>query len=166
MNKLVTILLLIGMWTNVAYGWGDDQLVTDAGLGILGSRGSSLSQDKFAKIGVQEELVGPFNERFNVGGWEDSRGVGYTSAAFGGYQVGYEVSNDIFQSSIWTGPSLITSTDGNLGGVLQFNETIFFGIVNKDHDSIGIAYNHFSSAGIEMPNFGRDYIGLEIKFPF
>jgi len=33
-----------------------DGIVTDVGLGQYGSKGSGLSQDKFAKLGLQEEI--------------------------------------------------------------------------------------------------------------
>lgn len=143
-----------------------DQIVTDVGLGSFGTKGSSLSQDKFAKIGWQEDVWYSLKHRFNVGGWIDSRGVGYYSSAFCGYQLGFEVTNETLQASIFSGPTIISSPDNALGGIVQFNESIFFGIVDKDRDSIGVAYNHFSSAGLEMPNLGRDFLGLEIKFPF
>lgn len=144
----------------------DDQLVTDVGLGEFGSRGASLSQDKFAKLGWQEDLWYTLKQRFNVGGWLDTRGEGYSSSAFTGYQLGFEVKNDTFEGSVWSGPTLISTPDQALGGYFQFNETLFFGIVDKDEDSIGIAYNHLSSAGLEMPNLGKDFMGLEIKWPF
>ena len=144
----------------------NDQISTEIGLGVFGTRGSSLSQVKFVKLGLQEDLWYSFKERFNVGGWTDSRGDGRSGSGFAGYQVGFEVTNDTFQASIFTGPTLISSPDIALGGILQFNETIFFGIVNKQNETIGIAYNHFSSAGLEAPNLGRDFMGLQIKFPF
>lgn len=162
MNKLALLLLLMS-----SVAWADgDQIITDVGLGQFGSRGSSLSQDKFAKVGIQEEIWGPFQQRFNLGGWLDTRGPGYSSAAFTGYQVGYEVSNSIFQASVWTGPTIISATDQVLGGYFQLNETIFFGIVDRDRDAIGMVYNHLSSGPLATPNLGRDYLGLEIKVPF
>jgi len=143
-----------------------DQIVVDGGLGVFGTEGSSLSQVKFGKVGIQEDLWYNLKQRFNTGMWLDDRGGGRKSSGFGGYQVGYEVTNDVLQASIWSGPTLISSPDIALGGYFQFNETLYLGIVDKDRNSIGIAYNHFSSAGIETPNLGNDFIGLEIKFPF
>ena len=68
---------------------------------------------------------------------------------------------------IFSGPTLISSTDVALGGYFQFNETAYLGIRDPNtDDSIGIAYNHFSSAGLESPNVGKDFMCLEIKFPF
>lgn len=143
-----------------------DDVFIDAGLGTFSTEGTSLSQVKFAKVGVQEDIWYALKQRFNGGGWMDTRGNGHTSSAFAGYQLGFAVPNDTFEMSIFSGPTLISSPDVALGGVFQFNETIFFGIRDKDNESIGIAYNHFSSAGIESPNIGRDFMCLEIKFPF
>jgi hypothetical protein len=143
-----------------------DTFFVDGGLGIFSTEGHSLSQTKFLKIGVQEDLWYALKQRFDGGFWLDTRGDGRTSSGFMGYQLGFEVKNDLFVGSIWSGPALISSPDIALGGIVQFNETIFFGIVDKSGDNIGIAYNHFSSAGLEMPNLGKDFIGLEIRFPY
>jgi hypothetical protein len=169
-------LLVLGFMLLSVNGWAqdknnpdvqdEDQMVIDAGLGILGNKGPSLSQVKFAKIGYQETLWNALKQRFNGGGWLDSRGDGRTSSGFVGYQLGFEVQNDIFQASVWSGPGLISSPDVALGGPIQFNETIFFGIVNYRNESIGLAYNHWSSASLYAINQGRDFLGLEIKFPF
>lgn len=143
-----------------------DEMFLDAGLGAFSTEGHSLSQVKFIKAGVQEDIWDTFEHKMNVGGWLDSRGEGRTSSAFIGYQIGFDVRNDILEVSVWSGPTLISSTDAALGGNFQFNETIFFGVRDKHDNVIGMAYNHFSSAGLEMPNMGKDFMCLEIKFPF
>lgn len=158
--KYLFMLMFLSSWAQA------DQFVTDVGLGAFGSKGDTPVQDKFAKVGIQEDVWFPLKQRFNLGGWSDLRGNGYDSSAFLGYQLGFEVTNQVFQMSVWSGPSVITNPDSALGGPLQFNETVFFGIVDKDKNAIGIAYNHLSSAGIYDPNQGRDYIGMEISFPF
>ena len=140
------------------------ELVVDGGLGILDSKGYSLSQDKFAKIGYQETLWYALKERINTGLWLDTRSDKYSSSGFAGYQIGFDVRNSILEASIFSGPTLISNTDQDLGGHLQFNESIFLGIVDDKHESFGIAYNHFSSAGLASPNIGRDFFCLEIKF--
>ena len=157
--------ILLTVFTEKCHAQGD-QIVIDAGLGILNSEGSSLSQNKFAKIGVEEDLWYNLKQKINVGEWLDNRGYGYSNSAFTGYQLGFEVSNEVLEASVWSGPTLIGAPDAALGGPIQFNETIYLGIVDKDKNSIGMVYNHFSSAGIYVPNLGRDYLGLEIKWPF
>ncbi len=160
MNKFALLLILV---SSIAHAKGDE-LLLDAGLGAFSTEGYSLSQVKFAKIGLQEDLWYSLKQRFNVGGWLDNRGQGRTSSAFGGYQIGFDVQNDVFEASVFSGPSLISSPDVALGGIAQFNETVFFGIKDKAGETIGMAYNHFSSAGLEMPNMGKDFMCLEIKF--
>lgn len=144
----------------------DDQWAIDGGLGVFSTQGTSLSDVKFAKVGIQEDIWDAFKQRVSVGGWLDSRGSGYSGSAFGGYQLGFEVNNSVFQGGIFTGPTLISTTDKDLGGIFQFNDSINFGIKDDRGNVIGIVYNHFSSAGLESPNLGKDFMGLEIKFPF
>jgi hypothetical protein len=158
------LVLILMVLPSLAYGQ-DDQVVMDFGLGIFGTEGSGLSQVKFAKVGLEEDVWNALKQRFNVGAWLDSRGGGRSNSGFTGYQLGFEVTNDVLQASMWSGPCIISQPDIALGGIVQFNETIFLGVVDKDEDSIGVTYNHFSSAGLEMPNLGRDFLGLEIKFP-
>lgn len=165
MKKLL-VLLLLPLFIGQVFAGERDQVVIDAGLGIFGTEGPSLSQVKFAKIGIEEDLWYALKQKFNGGGWLDSRGYGRSSSAFAGYQLGFEVENSLFEGSVWSGPTLISSPDIALGGYFQFNETVFFGIKDDRQESIGFAYNHFSCASLCAPNLGRDFMGLEIKFPF
>ena len=144
-----------------------DDVFLELGLGSFSTEGKSVSQVKFGKVGVQEELWDSFKHRLNAGVWLDNRGVGHTNSAFTSYQLGFDVQNSLLEMAIFSGPALISSTDTSLGGYFQFNETLYFGIRDpRSNNSIGVSYNHFSSAGLESPNQGRDFIGLEIKFPF
>jgi len=163
----LSLLLVAGM-ANAAYAAAaaNDNIVIDGGLGIFNTQGDTLSDVKFVKIGLQRDLWYAFKQRFNGGLWLDSRGKDYNNSAFVGYQLGFEVKNDVLIASIFVGPSLISSPDADLGGPLQFNDSLFLGIVDKFGDSIGVVLNHFSSAGLEMPNVGKNFLCLEIKFPF
>jgi hypothetical protein len=163
---IVTVFLVSYLFMTKVANAQQDQVVVDGGLGALGTKGDSLPQVKFAKVGVEEDLWYSLKQRFNVGEWLDSRGSDYSNSSFAGYQLGFEVKNDVLECSLFSGPSLITSPDNALGGILQFNETLFLGVVDKNDETIGVAYNHFSSAGLYTPNLGRDFLGLEIKFPF
>jgi hypothetical protein len=166
MNKhliaVVTLLIAVPAYAKN----GADEFFIDAGLGTFSTEGHSLADVKFAKIGIQEDVWYALKQRFNVGAWLDKR-VGAADAGFVGYQLGFDVKNELFEMGIFSGPSLISATDSSLGGYFQFNETVFVGIRDpKSDDAIGVSYNHFSSAGLEMPNQGKDFMCLEIKFPF
>jgi hypothetical protein len=142
-----------------------DEMLVDAGLGAFSTEGKSLSQVKFAKLGIQEDLWYAVKQRVNFGGWIDDRKGPFANSAFTSYQVGFDVKNALFEMSVFSGPGLISATDSSLGGHFQFNETVFIGIKDTMDESVGMAYNHFSSAGLEMPNQGKDFMCLEIKFP-
>jgi len=159
MNKLILIIFILSPLVCHA-----DDVFVDAGIGAFRTAGDDAVGTKFLKLGVQEDLWEGFKQRFNGGFWLDSQGQGRSSSGFAGYQWGFEVDNDVFQSSVFAGPTLITSPDSYLGGIFQFNESLFFGIKDRFDNSIGMFYNHFSSAGIENPNKGRDFMGVEIKF--
>ena len=166
MKKHALVVLAL-VTSSFAHAGAQDEMFLDVGLGTFSTEGKSLSEVKFAKLGIQEEIWDSFKHRFNVGGWLDQRGEGKTNAAFASYQLGFDVTNDVLEMGIFSGPGLISSTDTSLGGYFQFNETVYLGIRNpKSDESIGISYNHFSSAGLEMPNQGKDFMCLEIKFPF
>lgn len=61
------------------------------------------------------------------------------------------------------GPAWISAPDEILGGHWQFMTEFGLGLKN-DLKNIEIVWQHFSSAGLVMPNMGRDFIGLQIGF--
>jgi len=156
----VTLALVLAMRSEAS------ELAIDGGVGVFNSGKNSLSESKFLRFGLEEPVWYALKQRFNLGFWLDDKGHGRASSGFAGYQIGFEVTADTLEASVWSGPALITTPDIYLGGPLQFNETIFLGIHDKAGETLGVAYNHFSSAGIEMPNIGRDFLGLEIRFKF
>lgn len=162
MRKITLFLLLIASTANAG-----SEMFIDAGLGIFSTEGQSLSQVKFGKVGIQNDLTGPLVYRVNGGLWLDNRHDGNLSSGFASTQLGFDVKNEMLEMGIFSGPGLITKADDALGGHFQFNETVFIGVHDPKGDtSVGFAYNHFSSAGLEMPNMGKDFGCLEIKFPF
>jgi hypothetical protein len=96
-------------------------------------------------------------------------------------EVGYFNANNIGQSSAWysallgvqvntqsglnthlaIGPSYLQTPDTILGGPFQFSSEIGLGLQDKVMN-IGVAFKHLSSAGIELPNSGRDFIVLQL----
>jgi hypothetical protein len=154
------------MTSREALADNDSAFVLDTGLGIFNTQGDSVSQVKLLKFGYEETLWSNVKNRYNAGAWLDTRGNGYNSSAFIDYQLGFDVNNKVFDMSIWTGPALITSPDAELGGMFQFNETLFFGIIDRDKNTIGVSYNHFSSAGLEFPNQGKDFLSFGIRASF
>ena len=58
------------------------------------------------------------------------------------------------------GPSYLVTPDTVLGGHFQFS--LEGGLCTNDgKEAICLNWDHYSSAGIEMPNLGRDFIVLQ-----
>lgn len=160
---LVLVVIAILGFISIAYA---DSVSIDTSIGVFNSGKRSLSESKLLRFGVEEYVWYNFKEKVNTGFWLDNAGDGRTGSAFISYQLGFNVHNSVFEMSLYTGPALISSSDIYLGGHFQFNDTAYFGICDVEGNSIGVSYNHFSSAGLEVPNIGRDFVGAEIKFPF
>lgn len=164
----VTAGMLIGactLWLVMQDGYADDYI--DASLGVFGNGRPSPANVKYAEIGHLDPIGLGFFNQYSGGGWiQVQEGDGRKSSGFVSDQFGLQVENGIV-ARIATGPSLISTPDSYLGGHFQFHETIFLGIRdNGNGNQIGFAYQHFSSAGLEMPNMGRDFGGIELSFPF
>jgi hypothetical protein len=141
-----------------------DDLVLDGGVGIFNSGKKSLSETKMLTLGIQEGVFGPLKDRAVIGGWFDNSGRGRSSSAVVAGQIGFEVNNGSLVAGLFTGPALISNPDVLLGGPLQFMDDLHIGIQDRSGYYIGIMYRHLSSAGLEMPNIGRDVVGLELRF--
>lgn len=144
--------------------FGDEIYLTGA-VGVFNSGKSSLSESKYMNIGYRSDL-GWFKQGFEGGAWID-RVPGRNGSLYGAYQLGYEVvTHDGLIARIMTGPALISTTDEYLGGHFQFKDNIYLGVKDDEGRTIGINYNHLSSAGIETPNQGRDFLGVEVGVRF
>jgi hypothetical protein len=160
MKKFLTLSLLI---CSTAFAQ-DDQLILNGGVGVFHSGDKGLSETKMATLGVQEDIWGPLKDRVVVGGFIDNSGDGKSGSAIISGQLGFEVNRDGLVAGIFSGPTLISNPDILLGGNFQFMEDLHLGIQDKDSNYIGIFYRHISSAGLEMPNIGRDFVGLELRW--
>lgn len=159
--KIIALVLMLCTAATTAHA--DDIYLTGA-LGVFNSGKSSLSETKFANVGYRTDL-GWFKQQAEIGGWVDRAGGGRSDSAYGAYQLGWEVNGPCI-ARIMTGPAWITTPDAYLGGRFEFKEDIYVGEEDKDGRTIGVKYNHLSSAGIYTPNLGRDLLGIEIGIRF
>ena len=137
-----------------------DEVTFDLGLGTL----NTTSTMKFMSLGVQEDLWTILKQRGSLGGWVD-QSLGNASSGFMAAQLGVEIVNNGWVGSAFFGPGAISQSDQLLGGWFQFMSSIEFGFRDINGNYIGTMFRHFSSAGIETPNIGRNVLGLELKFP-
>ena len=163
LSKIVSGCLFL---STIAYGqdFQEDQTALDVGIGVFRSADKGLSETKMLSIGKQETLLGPLKSRYSAGFWLDNTRDGRKSSGFVGAQLGFEVANNGWVGGIFSGPTVISTPDVLLGGRFQFMDTINYGLQDKSGNYIGLFYRHFSSAGLEMPNTGRDILGIEIRF--
>jgi len=126
--------------------------------------GESLGSTKSIFIANQNQWFGPFSDQYEVGVWFDNTGIkGRKSSGLLGYSLGVNVNSGYLFGQAFIGPSLISHTDSNLGGHFQFNNDIAFGLRDPESQStIGINYKHVSSAGLELPNKGRDFLMFRV----
>ena len=159
-NKLaiLTLLLTSTCWAQ------DEQWAVDIGAGDFNADKGDLPQTKVVSIGYQEDLWDAVKQRYTGGAWFDNSGCGRKSSLFASAQLGFEVVNNGWVGGVYTGGSLISSPDVVLGGPFQFLSTARYGMQDRQSNYIGVFYEHFSSAGLELPNDGRNIMGLEIRF--
>ncbi len=134
-------------------------------VGVFNSGKKSLAETKLVNIGHREYGPGGLCFQYEGGGWVDSVGQGRSGSAYGALQVGVEAGDTVI-ARVVTGPALISSPDEYLGGIFQFSEDFFMGIRGNSESTVGIKYKHFSSAGLEQPNVGRDFMGVEAAIHF
>ncbi len=159
MKKLIFLLL----FSSLAHAQGD-QFSVDAGFGVFNSGKNSLSETKTVAIGYQEDLWDALKQRVTLGGWVDDAGNGKNNSVFLAGQLGFEVNRDGLVAGVFSGPAVISNTDVLLGGHFQFMDDVRLGIQDRIGSYVGVFYRHLSSAGLEMPNIGRDMVGVEIRW--
>lgn len=146
---------------------GASDLYGRYGLGVFNSAKDSFSEVKTIGFGVQKELLLPvFIQQYEAGFWTDTRrdigrgGAGYVSGS-----VGLHIDADHqFAQALW-GIALLSGTDSMLGGIPQFKQDLVLGLKDGFGCSIGLVYTHMSSAGVFLPNIGRDFLTLRLSIP-
>jgi len=158
--KHVLLVLCLLLSTNAL---ADSTGALDVGLGVFNSGKQSLSETKMASYTEQTSISDAFRLRATGGFWVDVT-QGKSSSGFAAGQLGYEVNSKGTVLGAFTGPALITNTDVLLGGHFQFMDEFHLGLQDEGKSYIGVFYRHLSSAGLEMPNIGRDLVGIELRF--
>lgn len=158
--KLYALMLSI-IFANVARA----DTVISFGFGVFGTANDGTSQVKIFRLSEEEDIWRPIKRRISGGIWADQRNDGNATSLFGTYQIGFHVEASQLEAALYTGPCLITTPDASLGGYFQFNHTLLLAIRDAAGNSIGVSYNHFSNAGLNKPNLGKDFAALELKIP-
>lgn len=160
--KYVAILALLLS----ASAFAEDVSTIKYGVGVANSGKNSLSETKFLSVGRQMDLWSDYLiYQWEVGGWADIAGGGRRSSAFGAGGGGFHVNAGHVYAQSTFEVALVTNPDSYLGGPFQFSEDVGVGLQSNTNCSIGVNYKHISSAGLEQPNVGRDFLTILIRFP-
>jgi hypothetical protein len=101
-----------------------------------------------------------------IGGFVDNGGKGRSGSGFGSVQLGVEPGAEVgMYGKAFLGPCVITARDSQLGGFGQFCSNVGLGMRDQ-YSFLGVNYVHMSSAGLAMPNHGRDWLVFEMGLRF
>jgi lipid A 3-O-deacylase PagL len=166
MNKLYTIMVMVAIFVSNSFTIAKaDEAFMGFGVGVFNSAKHGYGEAKTYDLGARQDLVDGFYWQEKVGLWgiggnpEGMKSSGYASTGLG-FRVDF---NPVEFHAGWSVAG-ITTPDTYLGGYFQFNGDLGFTLRDTRHgNGIGLSYGHISSAGIEMPNQGRDFVTLELS---
>ena len=146
----------------VFMGWSltskADQIDFKYGMGFGMPNQVDTTEAKFLAIEYQTDLTLFFQHKIGIGGWfNDHPQFNRSSATFISYSVGIQVRPGPFYFENFFGISGISKTDSMLSTNFEFTEEIGMGVMDGLGRFIGIGYKHFSNAGFQLPNKGRDF---------
>ena len=133
------------------------------GMGVF-TRANSVSDVKYASVSEDWEINSNVYWKVEVGGWIDNR-RGAHNSFHAGPSIGLVVRPWILDCRVDVGIHAISHTDDYLGGYWQAVETATCGITEQ-RARMGFRYKHFSSAGVFMPNRGRDAVMFVVGYEF
>lgn len=158
---MLKILLLISLFCFSFFARADVVTSVGVGKGILGEHGTPF--ERAVAIGYQFDF-GDFFVRPEAGYFEDISGQG-KSSAWAAPLLGVRALSQVGpELHIAVGPGYLQNPDEVLGGHFQFSLEGGIGLASADKKTyVGLAWKHLSSAGIEMPNMGRDMIVVQLR---
>lgn len=151
--KSIAIFVLIICTTARA----DLTLGIGAGQGIFGPPGNPF--ERVAQVGYQYNFAQDFFVHPEVVYFEDLSGGGHLSSLIVTSRFGVRtlLPGNLAEVHIALGPAWLQNPDVILGGPFQFS--LEGGLCSNDgKEAICALFDHYSSAGIEQPNHGRDFI--------
>lgn len=162
MKKFVLLITGLFLIPNIAFSG----TFARYGIGVFRSNEYGSAAVKSFSVGHTESLLGPVIQQVEGGYFGDSSGHNRKGSGFGNYGVGLEANPGYFVLRSTWGVGAITSPDSMLGGPFQFNHDLLLGVKGDNGALIGVDLKHISSAGIELPNLGRDFLLIHLELPF
>jgi len=157
MRKLLPLLLFLAFSSLAS---ADAVVNVGVGKGIFGAPGTPF--ERSVSGGYQWVIGTDFFVRPEAGWFEDLSGHGESSLWVSPLIGVRTISHFGPELHIAVGPAYLQNPDQVLGGHFQFSLEGGVGI-SDGKTSLGLEWKHLSSAGIEMPNQGRDFISIQLR---
>ena len=135
------------------------------GVGILQSAQKSNSDSAFGSLSYQTPIKGSLYHQVESGLWTSrARDLGQKMSGFLSHNLGLKLNLGPCYIESMHGLGFITTPDSLLGGRFQFFHDVGFGAKDKVGSAFGVQIKHISSAGLEKPNIGRNFLLIKISF--
>jgi len=114
----------------------------------------------FFNAGVETYFQKHYTHKLEAGFWSDNQ-KGHSGAFYGSLLLGRRLGDYTgLNATFMVGVVVMTAPDALLSTPFQFTEE-----VNVGYKQWQFGIKHFSNAGIELPNVGRDYLYLRYLVP-
>lgn len=129
------------------------------GVGFGVPNATDTTEAKLVSFDLSNELGSLFRHKLSAGAWIDPHPeFNRSSATFSSYSIGLRVEPGYFYFEDYAGLALISETDSMLSTNFEFTEEVGMGVKDNEGRFFGLEYRHFSNAGIQDPNKGRDFV--------
>lgn len=118
-------------------------------------------------LGYQRQFTerSPYFYKVSGGAWSDRAHKVRLSSLFSietGIRIG-EASG--FYGTATTGVARVGQTNSQISTKFQFQQAASLGWADSNGAAMGVFLKHLSNAGIRLPNFGYNIVGLEVTLP-
>jgi len=160
MRKLLAIALLF--CSTISYA-GEGFMAF--GVGVFSTAKRGYGSVKTFSLGHRIDLMEGIYWQNRLGAWgQGSNPDGMRSGGFGSSGPGLRVDLAPVELYAGYGVAVITTPDSYLGGRFpQFQGEIGVTLRDRGGNGIGLEYQHISSAGLNMPNMGRDFLVFKLS---
>lgn len=159
-NTLILLTLLLAAVSARA-----DEGFASFGLGVFNSAKYSAGEVKVGSVGIREEIHQGIYWQYKLGYFGEGSGDPTRKSSFyASTGPGMLIDLQPVEMRAGYGLAAISNPDSYLGGRFpQFQGEIYLGLRDPKGNGIGVQYEHISSAGIVTPNYGRDFMVLQLS---
>jgi hypothetical protein len=161
MKKMILIVLGLLSFSSLSVA---DEGFMSFGIGVFNSAKKSRGETKVFNMGYRPDLIDGIYWQHKIGFWGDGAHDGRKSSLYVSTGPGLKVDLAPVEIRAGYGIGAISTPDAYLGGhIPQFQGELYIGLRDRRGNGIGLQYEHISSAGLVMPNKGRDFLVIQLS---